>query len=207
MEAYTTVRQHGTAEIEEKKSVFIGNAAPVESEAEAIAFIEKIRTSMPDARHHVYAYLLRAGNTTRYSDDHEPQGTAGMPVLEVIRKAGCTDTVVVVTRYFGGILLGTGGLCRAYTAAAVAALGAAQIVTRRPLTEIAVECGYSEYQKLLAEFPRMGIMVDGTDFAQNVRVRLAIPCENTSMAVEKMTEICAGRLKTEEIGCRFDIFS
>ncbi len=207
MEAYTTVRQHGTAEIEERKSVFIGNAAPVESEAEAIAFIERIRASMPDARHHVYAYLLRAGNTTRYSDDHEPQGTAGMPVLEVIRKAGCTDTVIVVTRYFGGILLGTGGLCRAYTAAAVAALGAAEIVTRRPLTELAVECGYSEYQKLLAEFPRMGIMVDGTDFAQNVCVRLAIPSENTAVAVEKMTEICAGRLKTEEIGCRFDIFS
>lgn len=207
MEAYTTVRQIGTAEIEEKKSIFIGNAAPVETEKEAVAFIERIRSSMPDARHHVYAYLLREGNTTRYSDDHEPQGTAGIPVLEVIRKAGCTDTVIVVTRYFGGILLGTGGLCRAYTAAAVAALGAAEVVTRRSLTELLVSCGYSEYQKLLPEFSKLGALIDGTDFADAVSVRIAVLSEKTEETVRRMTEICAGRVKIEEIGTRFDIYS
>ena len=128
MEGYTTVKQYGTAEYEDRKSVFIGEALPVSSEAEALEFLASVKKKYPDARHHVYAYVLRDNSIMRFSDDSEPQGTAGMPVLDVIRKRGCTDVIIVVTRYFGGTLLGTGGLVRAYTAAAVGALESAEII-------------------------------------------------------------------------------
>ena len=129
MQPYTTILEFARFEYEEKKSVFIGEAAPVETESDALAFIESAKKRYPDAKHHVYAYVLRENSIMRFSDDKEPQGTAGMPTLDVIRKRNCTDTIVVVTRYFGGTLLGTGGLVRAYTAATVGALEKAQIIT------------------------------------------------------------------------------
>ena len=129
MEDYTTLLQYAKHTYEEKKSVFIGECAPVRSEAEALSFINNIKKKYSDARHHVYAYILRENSIMRFSDDHEPQGTAGMPVLDSMRKRGCTDAVVVVTRYFGGILLGAGGLVRAYSHAARIALDAAHIIT------------------------------------------------------------------------------
>ena len=128
MERYRTIKKAGHAEITEKKSVFIGQAMPVNTEADAIAFVNSVKKHYPDARHHVYAYVLRENSSMRFTDDGEPQGTAGMPVLDAIRKNGCTDVVIVVTRYFGGTLLGTGGLVRAYTAAAIGALESAEII-------------------------------------------------------------------------------
>ena len=119
---YKTVRNASEFTIIEKKSEFIGFCAPVKTEEEAIAFVNSVKKKHSAARHNVYAYVLREGNASRFSDDGEPHGTAGMPVLDSIRKAGITDVAVVVTRYFGGILLGTGGLVRAYTAAASGAL-------------------------------------------------------------------------------------
>ena len=110
MQSYITVHHHATFEYEDRKSVFIGEAMPTETEEEALEFIESVKKKFPDARHHVYAYILRENSIMRFSDDREPQGTAGMPVLDAIRKNGLTDTTVVVTRYFGGTLLGTGGL-------------------------------------------------------------------------------------------------
>ena len=110
MEEYRTIRGTSAGEYEEKKSRFIAAAAHVESEEQAVAFLEQIRAANRTARHNVYAYKLRAGNRERYSDDGEPAKTAGTPVLEVIGHSGLTDLIVVVTRYFGGILLGTGGL-------------------------------------------------------------------------------------------------
>ena len=101
MEAYDTVLEHSSFEYEDKKSIFIGEAAPVTDESEAISFIESVKKRYPDATHHVYAYVLRANSTARFTDDREPQGTAGMPVLDSIRKNGIVDAVVVVTRYFG----------------------------------------------------------------------------------------------------------
>ena len=113
MTEYHTIAGYGRDQIEEKRSVFIGSADFVTTEEEAVAFINRIRGEFPDARHNVYAYLLNEGAKTRYSDDKEPQGPAGIPVLEVLRKNECLDAVIVVTRYFGGILLGAGGLARA----------------------------------------------------------------------------------------------
>ena len=115
---YTTLGGEGFFEIVIDKSTFLGYAKRVTAEADAVEFINKIKKKHSDARHNVYAYVLKDTNTTRYSDDGEPAGTAGMPVLDVIRKTGFTDAVIVVTRYFGGILLGKGGLVRAYTSAA-----------------------------------------------------------------------------------------
>ena len=118
MKSYITIKKQSHYEYEDRKSVFIGEAMPVSDENQALDFIERVKKKYPDAKHHVYAYVLRENSIMRFSDDREPQGTAGMPVLDVIRKNGCTDTVIVVTRYFGGTLLGTGGLVRAYTSAA-----------------------------------------------------------------------------------------
>ena len=122
MEDYRTLLGQGTGEYEEKHSRFIGLAQFADTEEKALAVLNGVRAGNRTARHNVYAYVLREGNRTRYSDDGEPAKTAGLPVLEAIRHAGLTDCVVVVTRYFGGILLGTGGLVRAYTQAAKLAL-------------------------------------------------------------------------------------
>ena len=137
---YTTLEREASAELIERKSVFIGHAKPVKTDEEALEFIKKIKEKHADATHNVYAYYLRSGAMARYSDDNEPQGTAGPPVLEVIKKSGCDDCAVVVTRYFGGILLGAGGLVRAYAAAAGIALEAAHIVTYEEYSVFTLSC-------------------------------------------------------------------
>ena len=124
-ELYTTVRNEASAEFEEKRSVFIGHAKHITSEQEALDFVKQIKKKYYDARHNVYAYVLSSAPVMRYSDDGEPQGTAGVPMLEAIRKSGVEDCVVVVTRYFGGILRGAGGLVRAYSHGTSVALAAA----------------------------------------------------------------------------------
>ena len=153
---YTTLEHEGVTEFTEKKSVFIGHAIPVKSGEEAQAYVKKQKNAYMDARHNVWAYLMKGEIVARYSDDGEPQGTAGMPVLDAIRKNGCTDTVIVVTRYFGGTLLGTGGLVRAYTAAALGALKEAEIIEYDVYTELSIEVGYSDYQKLTPIFQKHG---------------------------------------------------
>lgn len=129
MEEYRTVSGQAIAEIEEKKSRFIGHIAFADTEEKALAFLESVRAEHRTANHNVYAYLLREGSRMRYSDDGEPQKTSGLPTLDAIRHAGLTDCIIVTTRYFGGTLLGTGGLVRAYTQAANAAIAAARVVT------------------------------------------------------------------------------
>ncbi len=155
MEAYITIEGRAVAEIEEKKSRFIASVAHVETEEEALAFLEEIRAANRMARHNVYAYVLRSaggegtgGERVRYSDDGEPQKTAGLPTLEVIRHAGLTDIAVVVTRYFGGVLLGTGGLVRAYTQATQAGIAAAQQVTVSRCIDLTVIMPYSSYEQV-----------------------------------------------------------
>ena len=128
-DTYVTLEHDGYASFCEKRSEFIGYARPCRTEAEALAFLAEIRKKHADAKHNVYAYQVRENNTARFSDDGEPQGTAGMPVLDIIRKTGFTDACIVVTRYFGGILLGTGGLVRAYSQAAKLAAENAHIIT------------------------------------------------------------------------------
>lgn len=145
--SYRSIAGKATAEVVERKSRFIGLAAPVTSEEEAFAVLESVRAANPEARHNVWAYLLREGRE-RCSDDGEPQKTAGLPTLEVLRRSGLADLVLVTTRYFGGVLLGTGGLVRAYTAAAQAALAAAETVEFTSCVEVTCRVPYSLYEQV-----------------------------------------------------------
>jgi len=201
---YVTLRHEASAEFEEKRSVFIGYAKPVKTEAEAMEFVKKIRGKHGDARHNVFAYTLGGGVTARYSDDGEPQGTAGIPVLDVLRKSGVDDACIVVTRYFGGILLGAGGLVRAYSAAAKMALDAAEIATFEPYTEFSLTCTYPEYQKISAELPRFSAIIDDTDYADNVTVKFAIKSDRNQQLTDRICEMTAGKSIPKIIGERFD---
>lgn len=201
---YTTLAHEASAEFTEKKSLFIGYAAPVRTEQDALDFIAKIKKKHSDATHNVYAYQLNGGGIARYSDDGEPQGTAGVPVLDIIKKSGADDVCVVVTRYFGGILLGAGGLVRAYAAGAKAAIDAAGIVTYENYTEFKLASGYSEYQKLVYELPRYHVKVDSTDFGGDVTLKLAIRAVDYENFADRVAELFAGRIKPEITGERFD---
>ena len=170
VESYTTVQKHSIFEYEDRKSVFIGEAAPASTEADALDFIAYIKKKYPDANHHVYAYVLRENSIMRFSDDREPQGTAGMPVLDIIRKNGCTDTVIVVTRYFGGTLLGTGGLVRAYGAAALGALKEANVITYDIYSDYRLTVSYSDYQKIMPVISDFGFRCSNTDYSDNIDI-------------------------------------
>ena len=203
-ELYTTVAHEGVAEFEEKKSVFIGHCARVTTEEEAAAYVKQLKKQYADARHNVWAYLLRGGIVARYSDDGEPQGTAGVPVLDVLRKSGAEDVCMVVTRYFGGILLGAGGLVRAYSHTAALALEEAQIITYERYDEVSLTCSYSDYQKLSAELPKFGAIVDGTDFADDVVLKFALKQGQTAALFERIREMSAGKIAPSVTGTRFD---
>ena len=204
MEGYITVRHKSEFLFEDRKSRFIGEAMPVEAEADAIAFIEYIRKKYPDANHHVYAYVIRDNSITRYSDDREPQGTAGMPVLDIIRKNGCTNTVIVVTRYFGGTLLGTGGLVHAYSSAALGALKAAEIINYDIYADIVIECTYSDFQKMTAAFQELGFRTADTEYSDKIVIRGSIKAAAVDMLAQKLTELSSGRAKIEKLGEKFD---
>ncbi len=199
-----TLEKAASAELVEKKSVFIGYASPVESEEEAIEFIKTIKKKHADARHNVYAYMLNGGGIARYSDDGEPQGTAGVPVLDIIRKGGFCDAVIVVTRYFGGILLGAGGLVRAYSAAARMAVEAAGIVTYDLFTEFTLTVSYNDHGKLTTLLAEANPLRDGIDYAEGVTLRLALPLDELEDFKTKASEITAGRAVFTVTGERFD---
>ena len=146
-ELYITLEREASASFIEKKSEFIGYACPCKTEQEALDFIAKIRKKHADAKHNVYAYQIKENNIARFTDDGEPQGTAGMPVLDIIKKTGFTDACIVVTRYFGGILLGTGGLVRAYSHAAKLAAEAAHVITYERFITCEIVCDYTDYDK------------------------------------------------------------
>lgn len=190
---WSTIGREAHIEFTERKSVFLGHAKPVQTEEEALGFLRDIRHRYADAKHNVYAYALREGNTARYSDDGEPQGTAGIPVLDVIRKRGFTDAVIVVTRYFGGILLGTGGLVRAYGTAARMVCEEAGIVTYCQNTEAELRCDYTAYQKIAAELPNFGARVEQSDFAADVTLRIVMRSEVYTAFEKRICEITAGR--------------
>lgn len=204
MDSYITIKERGYAEYEDRKSVFIGEAIPVSTEAEAIAFIESVKRHYPDARHHVYAYVLRENSTMRFSDDREPQGTAGMPILDLIRKRGCTDIAVVVTRYFGGTLLGTGGLVRAYTSAAQGAIDSGTVITYDIYTEMNISLGYSDYQRLLPILEDSGFRIVGTRYNELVVINGSIRSCFKEQLLEKITELTSARAKIEILCEKFD---
>ena len=203
-QTYTTISKIAEIEFVERKSVFYGYAAPVKTEEEALAIVKERRTLMPDATHHVFGYHMKGGILARYSDDGEPQGTAGMPVLEAIRKSGADDALVVVTRYFGGILLGAGGLVRAYAHTAHLALEAAGIVTYERYAELEITCSSSDYQKYRSQLPRFGAVMDDTDFADRVTLRFAVKKHLTDDVRTLVREISSGNDTLVVRGERFD---
>ena len=203
-ELYTTLAGEGSDEFEEKRSIFIGHAKHITSEDEAMEFIKAKKKEYSDATHNCWAYLLKGGIVARYSDDGEPQGTAGVPMLEAIRKSGVEDCVVVVTRYFGGILLGAGGLVRAYSHGTSVALAAAKVVTYEKYTEMKLDCSYSDYQKYAVILPTFGAIIDDTDFSDKVVIRFAVKETITEKLALKITEMSGGRDKPEKTGERFD---
>ena len=203
-ETYTTIAKVAEIEFVERKSVFHGYAAPVKTEEEALALVKERRSLMPDATHHVFGYHMKGGILARYSDDGEPQGTAGMPVLEAIRKSGADDALVVVTRYFGGILLGAGGLVRAYAHTAHLALEAAGIVTYESYAELELACSYSDYQKYQAQLPRFGAVMDDTDFSDRVILHFAVKKHLVDDVRALVREISAGGSEVKVLGERFD---
>lgn len=176
MKPFKTLSKPSETEMTERRSVFLGYASPVTTEDEALDFIAKIKKRHSDATHNVYAYILR-GSISRFSDDGEPHGTAGLPVLEVLRKEDVTDAVIVVTRYFGGVLLGAGGLVRAYSASAKLALDAAVVKECRPFVRFTVVCGYGEYQKLGRLFEQNGVKSVETEYGEGVYVTACCPEE------------------------------
>jgi len=203
MTTYTTIKAFASAELIEKRSHFIGYAKPVTTQDEAIAFINEIKTKHWDATHNVYAYVVQGEGISRYSDDNEPQGTAGIPTLDAIRKRGITDCVVVVTRYFGGTLLGAGGLVRAYSAAAKAAIDAAGERVMTLCSACAFTCSYTLYGRIPALIARFGGTADASDFTDEVSIRFHLPCENLAAFNKALSEESSGKVQVQELEKRF----
>lgn len=204
MESYTTILGEGCFEYEDRKSVFISTAAPVKSEAQALEFLAYVKKKYPDAKHHVYAYVLRENSIMRFSDDREPQGTAGMPVLDAIRKRGCTDTAVAVIRYFGGTLLGTGGLVRAYSAAAVGAIEKAEIITYDIYSFMDIDVAYSDYQRIVSLLQCSGFKTNDIKYSDSVTVRGKIKSTDKDKFINDITDMTGGRVKIRLIDEKFD---
>ena len=203
-EGYITVKQYAKFEYEDRKSLFIGEALPVSEEKDALAFIESVKKAYPDANHHVYAYVLRENSIMRFSDDREPQGTAGLPVLDVIRKNGCANVAIVVTRYFGGTLLGTGGLVRAYTAAALGALENAQIIEYAVYSTVCMSVNYSDYGKVGTILSELDFRTDDSDFGLDIKITGRIKKSSLELLVKKITDATSARSSVNVIKEEFD---
>ena len=195
--SYLTLGGQGEIEYVERRSRFLAHARPVTTEEEALAFLEQIRSKYWDASHNVYAYSLREGQIRRFSDDGEPQGTSGMPTLEVLTKSGITDAIIVVTRYFGGVLLGAGGLVRAYSHAARMAVAAAEVLTMRPCTVGELRCDYTQYGKLAALLPAMEGVVEDTIFEADVCLKFHIPTELCVRLDKQLADATCGQVAAE----------
>ena len=192
MAEYRTISGTSTFEYEEKRSRFIGLAAFADTEEKALAVLSRVRAENRTARHNVYAYVLREGGRSRYSDDGEPAKTAGTPVLEAIGHAGLSDVIVVVTRYFGGILLGTGGLVRAYTAAASGALARAEIVTMREVVACRVRLPYSLFEQAQRLIQAAGGKCDQPEFDDAVTLCWKIPAGTEGELLGALRELSRG---------------
>ncbi len=203
METYKTVRQFACDELVEKRSRFIGYCKPVSTQDEAIAFINEIKSKRWDARHNVYAYVVKDEGVSRYSDDNEPQGTAGIPVLDAIRKRDITDCVVVVTRYFGGVLLGAGGLVRAYSAAAKLAIDASGEREMEMCSVCALRCSYTMYGKIPALVARHGGTIDDSDFTDDVSIAFHLPEDQLTAFNKALSEESSGKYAAEEVKKEF----
>ena len=193
--------QAGSGEYEEKKSRFIANVVPVSSEEDATAFIDSIRKKYYDARHNCTAFIIgRNRELTRCSDDGEPSGTAGKPILEVLLSEGVTNVAVVVTRYFGGTLLGTGGLVRAYTQATKEGLADAGIATMRYGKELTIGIDYTDVGKVQYILGSRQIEIAQSRYTENVEFDIRIPAEAVGALTKELTEATAARARIETTG-------
>lgn len=189
----------------EKKSRFIGRVWPVETEEEALAHIAEMKKQHYDATHNCWAYIIRDG-AVRFSDDGEPGGTAGMPMLQVLQKEGLYNICCVVTRYFGGILLGAGGLVRAYTKGAKIAVDAAGKSMKRVWTVVYLPCPYPFYERVKLEIAAFGGIVRSTDFGAEVDMELLFPEARVEGFVERLTDMTAGTVETMVLGQEYRAF-
>ena len=199
MEQFLVPAGEGASEYMEKKSRFLGLIVPVTTEAEARARLEAVKKQEYDARHNCWAYILHSGQK-RYSDDGEPQGTAGQPILNVLEREGVQDVLCVVTRYFGGILLGAGGLLRAYTKSAKDALDAAGISVVRRWVETALDCSYAAAEKLKQEITAFGGIVAGLDYGAAVTIHAYIPEESAEDFKARIFDVSAGGVTVRVTG-------
>ena len=199
MEEYLIPTRTAQAEFVEKRSTFIGHVWPVDSEEQARAHIEEMKKKYHDARHNCWCYLIKDG-PVRYSDDGEPQGTAGQPMLAVFQKEGVTNACCVVTRYFGGVLLGAGGLVRAYTQAAKDALDAAGLSVVRRWVELSVDCPYGFLERVRLECAALGGVVEGEEYAVQVTLRALLPEGQAEAFSMRMTELSAWAFWEVELG-------
>ena len=196
-ETYTTVDKQATAEITEKKSRFICNIKHTESEDDAVDFIRQIKKKHYDARHNVYAYIIGDGSVKKCSDDGEPSKTAGVPIMQMLESEGITDVVCVVTRYFGGTLLGTGGLIRAYTASAKEGLGAAGIKKLQLCNVYVITVPYGKLSTAEYLITGSGAVIEDKVFAQDVSLSVHILSENASKFADDLTEKLGNDIKIE----------
>ncbi len=188
-EIYRTVKNTACAELVEKRSRFISTVKPAATEAEAVEFINELKQKYWDATHNVYAYIIEENNIMRYSDDGEPSGTAGMPVLDILKKEGLTNLVVVVTRYFGGILLGTGGLVHTYSRSAKQGVLAAQMIDMLLCRELRIKCDYTLLGKIQNEIHNRDIIEGEVTYTDNVEISLFIPVGNFERFKADMVEL------------------
>ena len=204
---YYTVSGSAKASFIEKRSEFIGYIAPVRTNDEAVAFINSIKAEHRKAKHNVYAYILREDNISRYSDDGEPQGTAGVPVLDVLQKRGLTDICVVVTRYFGGILLGGGGLVRAYSHAASLACDAAHTMNMCMCHRLKITADYGMYGKISYLLPNFDTITVNSDFGSDVTLEILVLSEKLDELKKELTEATNGSADITDCGELFEDFS
>ena len=199
VDSYNTILTPGTDEIVEKKSRFIGYAQPVSSEEEAYAFVESVKKKHYDARHNCHAFAIGKENTLyRFSDDGEPQGTAGKPILEVISGNQVTDICIVVTRYFGGTLLGTGGLVRAYTDAAKACIENTQVLAKRRMIPMKLHTNYTDFGKIQYLLASEEIPILDSEYGEDVCVHVEIFVDDADKVKKKLIEVTAARIIIDE---------
>lgn len=200
---YRVPAGYGEAELIEKRSRFISRVWLTENEEEAVSKIKEMREKHWDASHNVYSYIIREGGIMRYSDDGEPQGTSGIPTLSVFRNEEIFNVCCVTTRYFGGILLGAGGLVRAYSAAAKLALDAAGISVMASWNQFILSCNYGQFERVRNELMALGAIIEDTDFGADILITALILEDKTSLLIKNITEMTAGSVQIEISGSEF----
>ena len=203
MTTYLVPAGYGSGEYEEKRSRFIGQIWPVETEAEALAHIAAVRKEHYDARHTCFAYIIRDGGVVRYGDDGEPQGTAGQPILAVLNGAALQNVCCTVTRYFGGVLLGTGGLVRAYTAAAKAALEDAGVSQMAQWRGVTLRCAYNQFDRVKRLLEEQEAVTENVDYGADIVISALVREDKAETFAAALRELSAGSISAETTGERF----